>query len=69
MLSDMKYLMKHMQRTIEGIGLWSEDNWTEERVRAVYNMVNGRFNFNNNPRFHSLTWSTTARALYRRKVK
>lgn len=68
-LSDMKYLMKHMQRAIEELGMWSEDNWTEQRVRAVYNIVNGRFNFKSNPRYHSLAWSTTARALYRRKGK
>ena len=62
-LADMKYFMKHMQRAIEQVGLWSNDDWTEERVLAVYRIVNGKFNFHNNPRYHSLAWSTTAREL------
>ena len=63
----MKYLMKHVQRAAEEVGLWSDDVWDETRVLAVYRVISPRFNFKNNPRHQGIVWSSIARELYRRK--
>ena len=56
LLGGMKYLMSSVKRAVEGVGIWTEDNWDVKRVNSLYTMLSGRFIFKINKRFDSLSW-------------
>ena len=66
-LGDMKYLTRSVKRTADAVGIWTEDNWDVKRVNSLYTMVSGRFNFEINKRFDSLSWSSVVRNFYTRR--
>ena len=35
----MKYLTRPVQLAVEGVGIWTEDNWDVKRVNSEYTMV------------------------------
>ena len=45
----------------------TEDNQDIKRVKSLYTMVSGNFNFKINKRFDSLSWSLVVRYLYTRR--
>ena len=66
-LGDMKYLTRSVKRAAKAVGIWTEDNWDVKRVNSLYTMVSGRFTFNLNKRFDSLSCSAIVRDLYTRR--
>ena len=59
--------MGSVKQAAEAVGIWTEDIWDVKRVNSLYTMVSGRFNFNINKRFDSLSWSLVVRDLYTRR--
>ena len=66
-LGDMKYLMRSVKQSTGAVGIWTEDNWDVKIVNSLYTMVSGRFNFNRNKRFDTLSWSLVVRGFYTRR--
>ena len=63
-IGDMKYLMIPVKRAAEAVGICTEENWDIKRVNLLYTMISGRFNFKQNKRFDSLSFSSVVRYLY-----
>ena len=59
--------MRSVKRAAEAVGIWTDENWYVKRVNQLYAMVSGRFNFNINKRFDSLSWSFFVRGFYTRR--
>ena len=54
-MGGMKYLIRSVKRSSEAVGILAEDNWYEKRVKSLYTMVSGRFDFKINKRFGLLS--------------
>ena len=64
-LSDMRFLMNHVHRTVVSRNLY-EENKTIESVDRMFAGVADVYNFSNNPRNGQLNWITTVAQLRKR---
>ena len=67
-LGVMQYLMRSVKRSLEAVGIWTEDNWDVKRVNSFYTMVSGGVNFKINESFVPLSWSFVVMDFYTRRV-
>ncbi len=71
--SDMKYLMKHVERKGKEIGCFIEDinDWSLEAIRNLFNQIRSYFEYPNKSstqtKFEKLSWETVCHNLRRNK--